>query len=409
MDDVLVSVFARTDVGMHRTGNEDAFLVADLTTGNVGLGPDINAHRVGERGSLLIVSDGMGGAAAGEIASEMAVATICDSLMSEPGEAEIVQRLKVATETANQRIWDHSQENIELLGMGATVTAALVQGTSAYIAQVGDSRAYLIRNRRIKQLTKDQSLAQMLFDSGAVNLDQMAAVPQNVIMQALGTQQEVKVAMSAIQLFRNDCLVLCSDGLSNKVQPDELCAMVQDSKDLTEACGLLIERANERGGEDNITVVIARFDGEALHSAGEGKAITGSLSPISQEFFDASALDQYAASRSNEHDKPTTFLNAAVLPVAEQTEPATPVEQTEPAPPVEPQPANRFTESFPRLDLEPRDVSSSPFIRRGFLVIVVIGLMSMLLLLATAYFFYDNYIKDHPRELQPQNTSTPQG
>jgi serine/threonine protein phosphatase PrpC len=204
MDDVSVSVFARTDVGMHRTGNEDSFLVADLSTGNVGLGPDISAHRLGERGSLMIVSDGMGGAAAGEIASEMAVATICDSLMTESPEAEIAERLRTATETANQRIWDHSQENIDLSGMGATVTAVVVQGTSAYIAQVGDSRAYLVRGERIKQLTKDQSLAQMLFDSGAVNLEQMAAVPQNVIMQALGTQQDVKVAISAVQLFRND-------------------------------------------------------------------------------------------------------------------------------------------------------------------------------------------------------------
>lgn len=400
MDDVLVSVFARTDVGMHRTGNEDSFLVADLTTGNIGLSSDITAHRIGERGSLMIVSDGMGGAAAGEIASEMAVATICDSLMGEPAEAEIVQRLKAATETANQRIWDHSQENVELLGMGATVTAALVQGTSAYIAQVGDSRAYLIRGGRIKQLTKDQSLAQMLFDSGAVNLEQMAEVPQNVIMQALGTQQEVKVAMSAVQLFRNDCLVLCSDGLSNKVQPDELRTMVQDTEDLTEACKLLIESANERGGEDNITVVIARFDGEALHPAGEGNAITGSFKPISKEYFDAAALDQYAASQGERHDKPTSLLDATARPVAEET---TPIPQAEP------QTTNSFTESFPQLDLEPRDTKQPPVIRRGFLVIVIIGLVSMLLLLATAYFFYDNYLKDHPRELQPQNTSTPQG
>lgn len=400
MDDVLVSVFARTDVGMHRTGNEDSFLVADLTTGNIGLSSDITEHRIGERGSLMIVSDGMGGAAAGEIASEMAVATICDSLMGEPAEAEIVQRLKAATETANQRIWDHSQENVELLGMGATVTAALVQGTSAYIAQVGDSRAYLIRGGRIKQLTKDQSLAQMLFDSGAVNLEQMAEVPQNVIMQALGTQQEVKVAMSAVQLFRNDCLVLCSDGLSNKVQPDELRTMVQDTEDLTEACKLLIESANERGGEDNITVVIARFHGDALHPAGEGNAITGSFKPISKEYFDAAALDQYAASQGERHDKPTSLLDATARPVAEET---TPIPQ------VEPQTTSTFTESFPQLDLKPRDTKQPSVIRRGFLVIVIIGLVSMLLLLATAYFFYDNYLKDHPRELQPQNTSTPQG
>ncbi|HSO76377.1 MAG TPA: protein phosphatase 2C domain-containing protein, partial [Blastocatellia bacterium] len=313
---------------------------------------------------------------------------------------EIAQRLKAATETANQRIWDHSQENIELLGMGATVTAALVQGTSAYIAQVGDSRAYLIRGGRIKQLTKDQSLAQMLFDSGAVNLEQMAAVPQNVIMQALGTQQEVKVAMSAIQLFRNDCLVLCSDGLSNKVQPDELRTMVQDTEDLAEACRLLIESANERGGEDNITVVIARFDGEALLSASDGNAITGSFKPISKEYFDAAALDQYVASQDEGRDKPTTLLETAGVHVAEETEQASPAEQ----------PATvRFTESFPQLDLEPHNIKQSPVIRRSFLVIVIIGLVSMLLLLATAYFFYDNYLEGQPGELQPQNSSTPQG
>ena len=400
MDEVLVSVFARTDVGMQRSGNEDAFLVADLTTGNVGLGPDISAHRLGERGSLMIVSDGMGGAAHGEIASEMTVATICDSLMAEPVEAEIAERLRIATETANQRIWDRAQESLDLSGMGATVTAALVQGTSAYIAQVGDSRAYLLRAGRIKQLTKDQSWAQMLFDSGAVNQEQMAALPQNVIMQALGTQAEVKVAMSSVQLFRNDCLILCSDGLSNKVGPDELTEVVQSTQDLTDACGQLIERANQRGGEDNITVVIARFDGDALNAAGDGNSITSSFKSISQDYFDANALAQYAAGRSQERDRTTAIISAARLPDDEQTESTSPVE-----PPTD----NRFTEAFPQLDFEPREVAASPFIRRGFLVIIVIGLVSMLLLLATAYFFYDNYLKDHPRELQQQNPSSPQG
>jgi serine/threonine protein phosphatase PrpC len=402
MDDVSVSVFARTDVGMHRTGNEDSFLVADLSTGNVGLGPDISAHRLGERGSLMIVSDGMGGAAAGEIASEMAVATICDSLMTESPEAEIAERLRTATETANQRIWDHSQENIDLSGMGATVTAVVVQGTSAYIAQVGDSRAYLVRGERIKQLTKDQSLAQMLFDSGAVNREQMAAVPQNVIMQALGTQQDVKVAISAVQLFRNDCLILCSDGLSNKVLPDELCKTVQDTDDLTEACRLLIEKANERGGEDNITVVIARFDGEAL--ASEQESITGSFTTLSPEYSDAGtagALDRYAAGMSDERDRSTRSLATTTFSVEKQTE------QT--ALPIDEQTASSFAESSPQPELELRNVSPTPFVRRGFLVILVIGLVSMLLLLATAYFFYDHYLKTRPLDTQPQNTSTPQG
>ena len=222
MSDVLVSVSARTDVGMHRAGNEDSFLVADLTTGTTPDGQDVHTHQLGERGSLMIVSDGMGGAAAGEVASEMAVTTIRESLDEMPASMEIPNRLKAATEIANERIWNHSQDNPEMSGMGATLTAVLVQDTTAYVAQVGDSRAYLIRRDQIKQLTKDQSLVQMLVDSGAITADQMDSVPQNVIMQALGTQPAVKVAMTAVQLCRNDCVVICSDGLSNKVTADEL-------------------------------------------------------------------------------------------------------------------------------------------------------------------------------------------
>src|SRR6185436_13502489 len=119
MSDVQVSVFARTDVGMHRSGNEDSFLVADLTAGKIGLGPDVSSHQLGERGSLMIVSDGMGGAAAGEIASEMAVTTMRESLAQMSASTEISEQLKVAAEIANERIWNHSQENPELSGMGA--------------------------------------------------------------------------------------------------------------------------------------------------------------------------------------------------------------------------------------------------------------------------------------------------
>src|SRR5947208_3520410 len=148
MNNVLVSVSAGTDVGMHRSGNEDSFLVADLNTGNVRLGSDMNTYDVGERGSLMVVSDGMGGAAAGEIASELAVTTLSESLMEMPTDLVISERLKIATEIANERIWNHAQENPELTGMGATLTAVPVQGTAAYIAQVGDSRAYLVRGER---------------------------------------------------------------------------------------------------------------------------------------------------------------------------------------------------------------------------------------------------------------------
>src|SRR5918912_1714739 len=316
MSNIQVSVYAGTDIGMHRSGNEDAFLVADLTTGSVGLGPEMSTHPVGERGSLLIVSDGMGGAAAGEVASELAVTTIREALMESSPQIETVNRLRLATEAANERIWNEAQANPELSGMGATVTAVLAQGGLVYIAQVGDSRAYLIRGRQIKQLTRDQSFAQMLIDAGAIQPEQAASIPQNVIMQALGTQPNVKVAMTTIRLCRNDCLLLCSDGLSNKLGPDEMKQAVEQAGDLKAACRALINTANERGGEDNITVVLARFDGDGLQAASEAQTITGSLTGAREDYF--------AGSANNYSAPPTDPVRTAVLrvPLADEAPPA---------------------------------------------------------------------------------------
>ena len=424
MSDVQVSVFARTDVGMHRSGNEDSFLVADLTAGKIGLGPDVSTHQLGERGSLLIVSDGMGGAAAGEIASEMAVTSMRESLAEVNSSTEISEQLKSAAEIANERIWNHSQDNPELSGMGATLTAVLVQGTTAYIAQVGDSRAYLMRRDQIKQLTKDQSLAQMLVDSGAIKPEQMDSVPQNVIMQAMGTQPAVKVAMTAVELFRNDCLVICSDGLSNKVPPNELREMIQEVEDLTEACRLLIDKANERGGEDNITVIIARFDGEALYSASESSSITGSFRALNQGY----SSDYFAgnsgtpASTPSEEGSPeteqnqiTTMLNVADLarfgsaaPPAAATDDTTQFE----APALPPEAvgddfSSRPTAERPAFeDAASEAVSAQPALRKpGYVVILIIALISLLLLGATWFFVRSIYLKPKPpapAEQQPE-------
>lgn len=284
--EISVSVFARTDTGMQRAGNEDAFLVADLTTGNVGIGAKMSTHRVGERGSLMVVSDGMGGAAGGEIASSMAVRTIRETLMQDWSSTGICGQLRLATETANQSIWEYSRENRKLMGMGATLTAVLVHDTTAYTAQVGDSRAYLIRGDQVKQLTKDQSLVQLFLDSGAIQSDQVTSVPQNVIMQALGTAPTVEVAMTSVELCKDDLLLVCTDGLSNKVGSDEMRDTLRASEDLNAACKRLVELANERGGEDNITVIAARFDGEALHSAAQSNSITGSFKVLSQGCFE---------------------------------------------------------------------------------------------------------------------------
>lgn len=400
MSDVLVSVSARTDVGMHRSGNEDSFLVADLTTGATPDGADVSTHQVGERGSLMIVSDGMGGAAAGEIASELAVTTIRESLEGMPASMEIPERLKSAAEIANERIWNQSQDNPELSGMGATLTAVLVQDTTAYVAQVGDSRAYLIRRDRIKQLTKDQSLVQMLVDSGAISADQMDSVPQNVIMQALGTQPAVKVAMTAVQLYRNDCLVICSDGLSNKVTPDELRETAADAEDLNEACRALIEKANERGGEDNITVILARFDGESLHSASDGKSITGSFRALDQGY-----VSEYFSAKAAEEDSPQddaypSFEITSVLrvPDAEKLVVEDPDE-------IDNEFSSRATADRPTFEEASSEEARPAPRRQSYATIIIAALISLLLLAATGYFVYSIYLKSKP---PPQNVDQPQ-
>jgi len=422
---------------MHRSGNEDSFLVADLTAGKIGLGPDVSTHQLGERGSLMIVSDGVGGAAAGEIASEMTVTTMRESLSENTSSTEISEQLKAAAEIANERIWNRSQDNPELSGIGATLTAVLVQGTTAYIAQVGDSRAYLIRREQIKQLTKDQSLAQMLVDSGAIKPDQMDSVPQNVIMQAMGTQPAVKVAMTAVQLFRNDCLVICSDGLSNKIPPNELREMIQDVGDLTDACRLLIDKANERGGEDNITVIIARFDGEALYSASETSSITGSFRALNQgyssEYFSGSDRAQAAPTAEDEppeigQKQITKMLNVADLArFGSAAPPAADTAQFEaPAPPAAADDDGDFSTrpAAERPAFEDDDFSTRPTAERlaledapgeqvafqtehrkpGYVVILIIALISLLLLGATGFFVYSIYLKSKPppADVEPQ-------
>src|SRR5437868_11952744 len=118
-NDIEVSVSARTDTGVVREGNEDAFMIADLTSGNLGLGPDMKTHKIGARGSLMVVSDGMGGAAAGEIASEMAVKTVRESLMEVPASLDVCDQLKTATQKANAEIWNYAEQNPQYKGMGA--------------------------------------------------------------------------------------------------------------------------------------------------------------------------------------------------------------------------------------------------------------------------------------------------
>jgi protein phosphatase len=238
------------------------------------LQPDVRRHDIGPRGTLLVVADGMGGAAAGELASEMATDTIYAHLVKtwnaehEVTPQRFAYRLKEAVEVANASIHAHAKAHPEVRGMGTTTTAAGVLNDHVYLTQVGDSRAYLIRGSHAHQITKDQSLMQRLVEAGELTEEEAAqSERRNIILQALGPDPKVKVDLTHQEVRRGDILVLCSDGLSGQVKKEEIAQIVSSTPDLSAACDKLIALANERGGPDNITVVIARFDGDGLRSA----------------------------------------------------------------------------------------------------------------------------------------------
>jgi serine/threonine protein phosphatase PrpC len=274
-----IHVFGKTDLGRARDHNEDRFLVADLTRHEASLLPHVRDHEVGEHGSLLVVADGMGGAAAGEIASEMATDTIYKHMLAawseekEPTAQRFAYRLREAVEAANTNIHTYAKGHPEARGMGTTTTAVGVLGDHVFLTQVGDSRAYLIRNGTAYQLTKDQSLMQRLVESGELTEEEAAhSDRRNIILQALGPDSRVKVDLTHQELRRGDVLVLCSDGLTGPVKKEEIGAIAAGELDLREACDRLIALANQRGGPDNITVIIARFDGDGLRAAEAGDA-----------------------------------------------------------------------------------------------------------------------------------------
>lgn len=271
MSPVQISVFGKTDVGRTRDHNEDTFLVADLTRRVASLQPDVRDHAVGERGSLFMVADGMGGAAAGEVASRMAADLIFGHMTTiwpeDPDSSpnRFAYRMKEAVELANSRIHLHAREHPEVRGMGTTSTVAGVIGTDLYLAQVGDSRAYLIRQGVAVQITKDQSLMQRLVEAGEITEEEAEhSERRNIILQALGPDPRVKVDLTIQPLRQGDVLVLCSDGLSGQVKKDEIAEIVSSTPDLVEVTARLIALANERGGPDNITAVAARFTGDGL-------------------------------------------------------------------------------------------------------------------------------------------------
>lgn len=270
--DVHVRAVSGTHVGRVRAVNEDACTVVNLDQAIEAPPGSLGRFEVGAKGVLLAVSDGMGGAKDGEVASRISIETLAQALLASEGVVDGGSVLEHATRVAHRAVWDESTR----LGqsgrtrMGATLTAAIVRGQSLAIAQVGDSRAYLLRQGQMTQLTTDQTMIQSLIDRGLMKPEDAEYSPfRNILTQAMGHQENVSITMSEIELRDRDCILICSDGLTNELTDDEIRDAILQSIRLDVAAKRLVDMANARGGRDNTTVVLAGVGGSSLPPTSE--------------------------------------------------------------------------------------------------------------------------------------------
>ncbi|MED3564299.1 Stp1/IreP family PP2C-type Ser/Thr phosphatase [Bacillus xiapuensis] len=238
----------KTDQGKVRQNNED----------NGGIFQNKDGH------FLAIVADGMGGHLAGDIASEMTVAHLKDLWDQSKGllTADSAEEwLKTNINQVNKLLFEHSKNNPECEGMGTTIEAIIVTDRFTTVAHVGDSRSYILNESGFQQLTDDHTLVNELVRSGQISKEDAEHHPRkNVILRALGTEQEIKIDIKTIMFEEGDFLLLCSDGLSNKVKEQEMVQILQNGDILEKKAETLIKIANDNGGEDNITLIILAFD-----------------------------------------------------------------------------------------------------------------------------------------------------
>jgi protein phosphatase len=249
-----IEVAGETNVGMKRAHNEDNFSII-------------------EEGGLYIVADGMGGHASGEVASKMAVDSLKEFFESTANDPERTwpykmdrsrgyeeNRLITGIKLANLRIYESAQRDSRQRGMGTTIVSLFAVEDGVYVAHVGDSRVYRVRDGKIEQLTEDHSLLNDYIKMRRLTPEEIANFPhKNVIVRALGMKDTVKVDTRYEQPRAGDVYVLCSDGLCGPISDDEILELVVEHQDLRTAASKLIERANSNGGPDNITVVLARW------------------------------------------------------------------------------------------------------------------------------------------------------
>ena len=240
-------IVAKTDIGLKRINNEDSYATGELP-GSV---------------AWAVVCDGMGGAAGGNVASSTAVKLISERISSSYRKGMTANSIKnmlvSAITAANISIFEASRKNPELSGMGTTVVAVVVVDGEACIAHAGDSRAYVLSDGKLRQLTKDHSFVQEMVDSG--NLTEAEALDdprKNIITRALGVDEEIRIDFCEEFIDDKDVLLICTDGLTNYVNSEEICEITSDGK-YYEYAEKLVNRANENGGGDNITVVTISY------------------------------------------------------------------------------------------------------------------------------------------------------
>lgn len=245
-----IASHALTDVGKKRQKNEDNYLI-------------------NEKLRLYIIADGMGGHSGGEYASKLAVTTIeevISGINSDPeatvisgvntDEADFGDRLRYAIEMASSKIYDKALFDSTLKGMGTTTVAAIFHAGQVYVANVGDSRAYLFHANHMQQITTDHSLVSEQLQAGFISRGEAKGHKlKNIITRSVGYQEEVEIDIKKFDLHMGDKILLCTDGLSNMLDDDEICKIVVDNP-IKIACKKLIERGNEKGGEDNITALL---------------------------------------------------------------------------------------------------------------------------------------------------------
>jgi len=248
-----ISIGKQTDVGCVREANEDSFYI-DLPQ---------EAEASPEKYALLLVADGMGGQVAGKEASETAVDMVknlfADTSKAEQPIEDIREFITASFRKANQAVFERGKA--KAVEMGTTLTAAFIDGQKVYLGSVGDSRAYHLRAREIRQVTEDHTLAEDMIKQGKATPEEMRNSPmRSMLTRSIGTREEVAIDPPiGIELQEGDVLLLCTDGLTNLVTEQEMLSTVHNTTDLQAACDKLVDMARTRGGHDNITVVAAEF------------------------------------------------------------------------------------------------------------------------------------------------------